>query len=89
MISCIGYGRQCKSYIAAIKQVAGLELAAVCDVRPSVAKEAVQESWMPRYYTDYKELFAKEKLDAIGLRPPFVWDGQTRTRNLLSKTDSD
>jgi len=69
-LALIGCGGQGKSHIEAIKQVAGLELAAVCDVRPSVAKAAAQEYLIPKYYTDYKKLFAKEKLDAAAIITP-------------------
>ena len=47
-----------------------MEVAAVCDVDESMREVAAKEFPTSRFYTSYKEMFAKEKLDLVSVVTP-------------------
>ncbi|HWD41959.1 MAG TPA: Gfo/Idh/MocA family oxidoreductase [Fimbriimonas sp.] len=46
------------------------EMVAACDVKEEIAKEAAEKFGITKTYTDYKEMLAKEKLDAVSVATP-------------------
>jgi predicted dehydrogenase len=46
------------------------EMVATCDVVEDVAKKAAEKFNVPKVYTDYKEMIAKENLDAVSVATP-------------------
>jgi predicted dehydrogenase len=46
------------------------EIVATCDVNEATAKAAAEKFNVPATYTDYKEMIAKEKLDAVSVATP-------------------
>lgn len=65
----IGCGSISPMHLDAITALENVELAGVCDIRPERAEEKARQ-YHTRAYTDYKELFAVEKPDAIHLCLP-------------------
>jgi predicted dehydrogenase len=48
---------------------------ALAEVRPELAKKVAARHGVPRYYTDYGEMLAKESLDGIVASQPFAQPG--------------
>jgi predicted dehydrogenase len=46
------------------------EMVAVCDVNPEIAKTAADKFGITKIYTDYKEMFANEEIDAVSVATP-------------------
>ncbi len=46
------------------------EMVAVCDVNPEIAKTAADKFGITKVYTDYKEMFANEEIDAVSVATP-------------------
>ncbi|GBF74679.1 hypothetical protein PA598K_03041 [Paenibacillus sp. 598K] len=44
-----------------------VEIVAVCDIKPGRAEEVATANGIPAYYEDYKEMLAKEQLDAVDI----------------------
>ena len=58
------------AHFPSIARCKGAKLAAVCDSDPAVAESAAKRWGAERWYTDYRELFAKAKLDAVVIATP-------------------
>ncbi|MBR4279362.1 MAG: Gfo/Idh/MocA family oxidoreductase, partial [Clostridia bacterium] len=43
------------------------EIVAVCDLDGEKAKKYAEANGVPAYYTDFNEMFAKEKIDAVSV----------------------
>lgn len=65
----IGAGTMGGWYARVIKEYDGAELAAVCDLDKKRAK-ALCDEWGGKDYTDFREMLAKEKLDAVAVATP-------------------
>lgn len=46
------------------------EMVAVCDVNPEIAKQAADKFGITKTYVDYREMLAKEELDAVSVATP-------------------
>ena len=68
-VAVIGCGAISGMHLEAVCALEYTELVAVCDICEAKAKEASQ-LYGGNVYTDYKELFAKEKLDAVHICLP-------------------
>ncbi len=60
----IGCGRISVMYFSSLSYSNTAELVACCDIKPDRARQA-GEKYGLNYYTDYKEMIEREKLDAI------------------------
>ena len=70
-LGVIGLGNRGLSHLRVIQRIPEIEVAAICDLNPgafSSAKEYVNGN--PVTYTDYKEMIAREELDAISVIVP-------------------
>ena len=68
-IALVGCGRISANHCEAIAKVDGLELAAVCDVVESRAKEAGAK-WSVPYFTSYEKMLAAGGFDAVAIATP-------------------
>ncbi|MEQ2129724.1 Gfo/Idh/MocA family oxidoreductase [Caldanaerobacter subterraneus KAk] len=66
-IAIIGNGSISHVHMAAYKKLSNVEVVANCDINEERAKEFSQKYDIPRYYTDYNEMFKKEKLDGVSI----------------------
>ena len=64
-VGFIGCGAHSGSRLYPSLQAAGLELVAVCDEIKSKAEARASEYQVKNFYTDYREMCASEKLDAV------------------------
>lgn len=68
-VAVIGCGNISVMHLDSIVALDVSELTAVCDIKADRAKEAAQK-YNTKAYTDYKEMFQKEKLDVVHLCLP-------------------
>ncbi|MDD4953491.1 MAG: Gfo/Idh/MocA family oxidoreductase [Candidatus Omnitrophica bacterium] len=68
-VGIIGCGNIFPMHAQSLSNTAGVELAAVCDIKPARARLAAKK-YHCRAYLDYKEMFRKEKLDAVHILTP-------------------
>ena len=68
-VGVIGCGRISVMHLGSIKYLDGVELAACCDIKPERAEKVAKDFGVPAY-TDYREMFEKEKLDAVHICLP-------------------
>jgi predicted dehydrogenase len=65
-VGVIGIGGLARGvHLPALREIEGIELVALCDIIASRATDAAAKHAVPRTYTLYKEMLAKEKLDAV------------------------
>ena len=69
-IAIIGTGGMGHAHGNAYTAMDNVELVACCDVVEESAKKFAEEFKVPKYYTDYNEMFDKEKLDAVAVVTP-------------------
>ncbi len=58
------------AHIPGYKAQPDVEIVAFCDVVPGRAEAAAKEFGVPKAYTDYREMLAKEQLDAVSVCTP-------------------
>ena len=58
------------AHIPAYQAVKDVELVAVCDIDPKVARQAAQKFNIPKVLTDYRELLEMEEIDAVSVCTP-------------------
>ncbi len=68
-VGVIGCGRISVMHLESIKDIPEIQLVAVCDVKKERAEEAAVK-YGGKVYTDYKQMIAAEKLDAVHLCLP-------------------
>ena len=80
-VGMIGTGVIGRSHLKALKEIEEANIAAVCDIVPGKAQEALAEAGLKGVpsYLDHKEMLAQERLDAVYvLLPPYAhgpeWD---------------
>jgi predicted dehydrogenase len=61
----VGLGRHGFRHIEALRKVDGVELSAVCDIRPEVVKSAIENYPGTRGYTDWSRMLQAEALDLL------------------------
>ncbi|MDD9268969.1 Gfo/Idh/MocA family protein [Paenibacillus sp. GCM10023248] len=64
-IGIIGTGIIGKSHLEQYAQIEGAEVVAVCDINEGEARRAAEKFGVPHVYTDYKELLARDDIDAV------------------------
>lgn len=68
-VAVIGCGRISIMHLEAIEALEESELVAVCDIKPERARQ-ISERYNIKAYTDYKEMFKCENLDAVHICLP-------------------
>jgi predicted dehydrogenase len=71
-VGVIGAGAG-RFHLAAYQKIAGVHIAALADVNTTRAEPIAAEFHVPRVYADYREMFAREHLDAVSLAVPNDW----------------
>lgn len=66
-VGIVGCGSNGGGHLAAYSKLPQVELVSACDLNLERAQHRQEEFGISRVYTDYKEMFAKEKLDAISV----------------------
>ena len=75
-IGFVGTGDIAHYHLNHLAKIKGVQLVGMCDVNETKARETATKYKCP-YYTDYKDLFNKEKMDACYICvPPFAHDKQ-------------
>ncbi|MDT2237210.1 Gfo/Idh/MocA family oxidoreductase [Paenibacillus larvae] len=70
-VGLIGCGNIFPMHAASVGLTPEAELAAVCDVKEERASQAGGRYQVP-FYTDYKQMIEKEKLDAVHILTPTI-----------------
>lgn len=69
----IGGGMAGPLNAGALRDIPEAEIVAFCDINEKVAKEFSTEYGIPYYYTDYRDLLARQDIDAVCVvTPPFL-----------------
>lgn len=66
----IGCGRISDNHFKAIEKIDNAEITCCCDIIEERAEEKAKQYDIKKYYTDYKEMLAAEKLDAVMICTP-------------------
>ncbi|MGB9681812.1 MAG: Gfo/Idh/MocA family protein [bacterium] len=69
-VGVIGTGSIGKIHLQAYQSVSNAEVVAVTDMVEERARQVSEAFGIPRYYTDYREMLEKEKLDAVSICVP-------------------
>ncbi|NCO42334.1 MAG: hypothetical protein AUJ96_09110 [Armatimonadetes bacterium CG2_30_66_41] len=69
-VAVIGVGLQGGGHLASYRALPGVNLVAVCDLNAEAAQAAAAANGIPNCYTDYREMLAREKLDAVSVVIP-------------------
>ncbi len=69
-IAVIGAGFIGKQHVEAIRRVPGTEVTALADINEKMGEEMAQNLAIPAFYTNYEEMLAKEKPDAVHICTP-------------------
>ncbi|MFC5650478.1 Gfo/Idh/MocA family protein [Paenibacillus solisilvae] len=64
-IGVIGVGIIGKQHLDNYSRIEGAQVIAVCDINEREAREAAEKYGVPDVYTDYKELLARDDIDAV------------------------
>ncbi len=67
IIGIQGFG---KSYFKVLRELAGVEIAALCDVNTEAARQLAQANGVPSVTGDYRELLAGDRVDAVFIAVP-------------------
>ena len=66
-VAIIGTGGMGNAHALLYKNIENVEIVACCDIKEEIAKEFAAKHNIPKVYTDYNELFDKEKLDGVSV----------------------
>lgn len=64
-IGLIGAGQIGRLHLEQYRKIAGVRMAAVCDIHPAAARNAADQYGIPSVYTDYRELLNDPEIDAV------------------------
>jgi len=68
-VAVIGAGAMGKNHARVYSSIEDVNLAAVCDSNEEIGK-SIADNYKARYYSDYKDMLKKEKLDAASICVP-------------------
>jgi predicted dehydrogenase len=66
-LALIGTGSMARAHAESFSSIKGVKLAACCDIDPERARSFAARWSIPRWYKDYRELLAIEKLDGVSV----------------------
>jgi len=69
-VGVIGAGSIGKIHLQAYTSIPDVRVSAVVDIIEDRARQAAESFGIPKYYTDYREMLEKEKLDAVSVCVP-------------------
>ncbi len=68
-VGLVGCGNIFPMHAESLANTAGVEIASVCDIRPSLARKAAKK-YQCRFYIDYKKMLEEQDLDAVHILTP-------------------
>jgi predicted dehydrogenase len=66
----IGAGQIARQHLACLRGLPGVEVAAVCDLSPSVAECAAERHHLPSWFTDHRAMLAEIRPDVVHVTTP-------------------
>jgi len=66
----IGAGQIARQHLACLRETPGIEVAAVCDLSPSVAESAAERFQVPSWFTDYRAMLDSIRPDVVHVTTP-------------------
>ncbi len=69
-VALVGCGQIADAHLQQIKKIEGVELVAVCDREPDLARQAAERFEVPRRYTDFGEMLERERPDVVHVTTP-------------------
>jgi predicted dehydrogenase len=66
----IGLGQIARQHLACLRELPGVELAAVADLSPSVAECAAERSGIPSWFTDHRAMLRDVRPDVVHVTTP-------------------
>ena len=66
----VGAGQIARQHLACLRQIPGVEVAAVCDLSPAVAESAAERAGVPRWFTDYGSMLDQVRPDVVHVTTP-------------------
>jgi predicted dehydrogenase len=66
----IGAGQIARQHLACLETLPDVEIAAVCDLSPSVARAAAERHGARAWFTDYKKMLAEVRPDVVHVTTP-------------------
>ncbi|MDP3766297.1 MAG: Gfo/Idh/MocA family oxidoreductase [Nanoarchaeota archaeon] len=85
-VAVIGIGAMGKSHSRVYSDIDNAELVAVCDVNEDRAKNIAQR-YKTNYYTDYKDMLKKEKIEALSVCVPTILHKKVAVDVIKNKID--
>jgi len=69
-VGIVGCGGAAYWHMSAMLKISNIELVAVCDKNPALARRVVKRFHVNSYYTDFAEMLDKEKVDMVDICSP-------------------
>jgi len=69
-IGAIGCGGIAGAHLPAYRHIDGIRTVAVCDINEEAARARAEEFDVPAVYTDWRELLADDRVDAVSVLLP-------------------
>src|SRR3954451_7506033 len=66
----VGVGAVAKQHLACLSQLAGVEVAGVCDLSPAVAESAAGRFGVPAWFTDHRAMLSELSPDVVHVATP-------------------
>jgi predicted dehydrogenase len=66
----IGAGQIARQHLSCVQQLPGVEIAAVCDLSPSVAECTAERYGVPRWFTDHRAMLHAIRPDVVHVTTP-------------------
>jgi predicted dehydrogenase len=66
----VGAGQIARQHLTCLQELTGVEIAAVCDLSPAVARSAAERHHAHRWFTDYSTMLREAKPDVVHVTTP-------------------
>lgn len=78
-VAVIGGGKISEQHLRSLLSISGVEICALCDLSPALARFSATRYSVPRYFTDYSEMLTRADPDVVHLlTPPATHDRLVR-----------
>jgi predicted dehydrogenase len=69
-IGIVGCGKIADGHVEQVQTIGSAELVAVCDLEPIMAEQLAVRYGIPKYYSDFDQMLAAERLDVVHITTP-------------------
>jgi predicted dehydrogenase len=69
-VALIGAGQIARQHLGALERIPGVEVAAICDLAPSVAECAAERHRIPRWFTDHRSMLSEVNPAVVHVTTP-------------------